>query len=92
MVFAVRREIIPRNPVRTEAMLLANVVGVETAADVLGLTSTVTTNAHHAGPDRSVNSVAPTVLQRLAPRTSRTARRRRSVDPLRASRRVRGER
>lgn len=52
---------------RTGATLLANEVGLETAAEVLGHTSTSTTKEHYAERDRSVKSVAAEVLQRLAP-------------------------
>ena len=60
-------EITPHAFRRTGATLLANEVGIETAADVLGHTSTATTKEHYAEPDRSVNPVSATVLQRLAP-------------------------
>ncbi|MGR0221580.1 tyrosine-type recombinase/integrase [Agromyces sp. ZXT2-6] len=60
-------EITPHAFRRTGATLLANEVGIQTAADVLGHTSTSTTKEHYAEPDRSVNSVAAEVLQRLAP-------------------------
>ncbi|RXZ72509.1 tyrosine-type recombinase/integrase [Agromyces albus] len=62
-------EITPHAFRRTGATLLANEVGIETAADVLGHTSTSTTKEHYAEPDRSVNPITATVLQRLAPRS-----------------------
>ena len=49
------------------ATLLANELGLQAAADVLGHTSTSTTKAHYAEPDRAVKSEPATVLQRLAP-------------------------
>ena len=49
------------------ATLLANELGLQAAADVLGHTSTSTTKAHYAEPDRAVTSEPATVLQRLAP-------------------------
>jgi integrase len=52
---------------RTAATLLANELGLQAAADVLGHTSTSTTKAHYAEPDRAVKSEPATVLQRLAP-------------------------
>jgi integrase len=52
---------------RTGATLLAHELGMQTAADVLGHTSTSTTKAHYAEPDRTVKSEPATVLQRLAP-------------------------
>ncbi|WP_404434340.1 site-specific integrase [Microbacterium lacus] len=52
---------------RTGATLLANTVGIDTAAEVLGHTSAATTKEHYAEPDRSVNPVSADVLQRLAP-------------------------
>ncbi len=52
---------------RTGATLLANELGLQAAADVLGHTSTSTTKAHYAEPDRAVKSEPATVLQRLAP-------------------------
>lgn len=61
-------EITPHAFRRTGATLLANEVGIEIAADVLGHTSTSTTREHYAEPDRSVNPMTATVLQRLAPR------------------------
>lgn len=51
---------------RTGATLLANELGLQAAADVLGHTSTSTTKAHYAEPDRAVKSEPATVLQRLA--------------------------
>jgi integrase len=52
---------------RTGATLLANELGMQAAADVLGHTSTSTTKAHYAEPDRAVKPEPATVLQRLAP-------------------------
>ncbi|WP_442784415.1 hypothetical protein [Cryobacterium sp. CAN_C3] len=52
---------------RTGATLLANELGLQAAADVLGHTSTSTTKAHYAEPDRAVKSEPATVLQWLAP-------------------------
>ncbi|TFB68195.1 hypothetical protein E3O06_17010 [Cryobacterium glaciale] len=52
---------------RTGTTLLANELGMQAAADVLGHTSTSTTKAHYAEPDRAVKSEPATVLQRLAP-------------------------
>ncbi|TFB88214.1 site-specific integrase [Cryobacterium algoricola] len=60
-------EISPHSFRRTGATLLANELGIQAAADVLGHTSTSTTKAHYAEPDRTVKSEAATVLQRLAP-------------------------
>ncbi|MBG6213447.1 MULTISPECIES: tyrosine-type recombinase/integrase [unclassified Cryobacterium] len=54
---------------RTGATLLANELGMQAAADVLGHTSTSTTKAHYAEPDRTVKSEPAAVLQRLAPPT-----------------------
>ena len=62
-------EITPHAFRRTGATLLANDVGIQTAADVLGHTSTATTKEHYAEPDRSVNPMTATVLQRLALRS-----------------------
>lgn len=62
-------EITPHAFRRTGATLLANEVDLQTAADVLGHTSTSTTKEHYAEPDRSVNPMTATVLQRLAPRS-----------------------
>ena len=56
---------------RTGATLLANELGLQAAADVLGHTSTSTTKAHYAEPDRAVKSEPATVLQRLAPPSER---------------------
>jgi len=47
--------ITPHSFRRTGATLLANELGMQAAADVLGHTSTSTTKAHYAEPDRSVN-------------------------------------
>lgn len=60
-------EIAPHAFRRTGATLLANEVGIETAADVLGHTSTATTKAHYAEPDKSINPLPAEVLQKLAP-------------------------
>lgn len=60
-------EITPHAFRRTGATLLANEVGIDTAAEVLGHTSTATTKEHYAEPDRTVNPVPARVLQRLAP-------------------------
>jgi integrase len=62
-------EITPHAFRRTGATLLANEVDLQTAADVLGHASTATTKEHYAEPDRSVNPITATVLQRLAPRS-----------------------
>jgi len=61
-------EITPHAFRRTGATLLANTVGIDTAAEVLGHTSTATTKEHYAEPDRTVNPVSAEVLQSLAPR------------------------
>ncbi|WP_210481098.1 tyrosine-type recombinase/integrase [Naasia sp. SYSU D00948] len=60
-------EITPHAFRRTGATLLATELGIQTAADVLGHTSTATTRAHYAEPDRRVKSEPAAVLQRLAP-------------------------
>lgn len=60
-------EITPHAFRRTGATLLANELGIEVAADVLGHTSTKTTKEHYAQPDRSVNPVPATILEQLAP-------------------------
>jgi len=60
-------EITPHSFRRTGATLLANELGIQAAADVLGHTSTSTTKEHYAEPDRTVKSEPATVLQRLAP-------------------------
>jgi len=52
---------------RTGATLLANELGMQAAADVLGHTSTSTTKAHYAEPDRTVKPGPAAVLQKLAP-------------------------
>ena len=52
---------------RTGATLLANELGMQAAADVLGHTSTSTTRAHYAQPDRTVKPGPVAVLQKLAP-------------------------
>ena len=52
---------------RTGATLLANELGIQAAADVLGHTSTSTTKAHYAEPDRTVKPGPAAVLQKLAP-------------------------
>lgn len=52
---------------RTGATLLANELGMQAAADILGHTSTSTTKAHYAEPDRRVKSEPAEVMQRLAP-------------------------
>ncbi|TFD63701.1 site-specific integrase [Cryobacterium sp. Hb1] len=44
---------------RTGATLLANELGIRVAADMLGHTSTSTTKAHYAEPDRTVKSEWP---------------------------------
>src|SRR3712207_7044162 len=46
-------EITPHAFRRTGATLLATELGIQIAADVLGHTSTATTKAHYAEPDRS---------------------------------------
>lgn len=60
-------EITPHAFRRTGATLLATELGIQTAADVLGHTSTATTKAHYAEPDRTVKPEPAAVLQRLAP-------------------------
>ncbi|TFD67720.1 tyrosine-type recombinase/integrase [Cryobacterium ruanii] len=52
---------------RTGATLLANELGMRAAADLLGHTSTSSTKAHYAEPDRTVKSEPAEVMQRLAP-------------------------
>ena len=61
------RGITPHAFRRTGATLLANELGMQAAADVLGHTSTSTTKAHYAEPGRAVKPEPATVLQRLAP-------------------------
>jgi integrase len=65
-------EITPHAFRRTGATLLANELGMQAAADMLGHTSTSTTRAHYAEPDRRVKSEPAAVLQQLAPRESLT--------------------
>lgn len=60
-------EITPHAFRRTGATLLANELGIQAAADMLGHTSTATTKEHYAEPDRTVKSEPAEVLQRLAP-------------------------
>ena len=60
-------EITPHAFRRTGATLLATELGIQIAADVLGHTSTATTKAHYAEPDRTVKPEPAKVLQRLAP-------------------------
>lgn len=60
-------EITPHAFRRTGATLLANELGIQAAADMLGHTSTSTTKEHYAEPDRTVKSEPAEVLQRLAP-------------------------
>lgn len=60
-------EITPHAYRRTGATLLANELGMQAAADMLGHTSTATTKEHYAEPDRTVKSEPAEVLQRLAP-------------------------
>ncbi|WP_161499038.1 tyrosine-type recombinase/integrase [Cryobacterium aureum] len=52
---------------RTGSTLLANELGMQAAADMLGHTSTSTTKAHYAEPDRTVKSRPAEVMQRLVP-------------------------
>ena len=52
---------------RTGATLLANELGMQAAADVLGHTLTSTTMAHDAEPDRTVKPEPAAVLQKHAP-------------------------
>ena len=59
--------ITPHSFRRTGATLLANALGMQAAADVLGHTSTSTTKAHYAEPDRTVKPGPAAVLQKLAP-------------------------
>ncbi len=59
--------ITPHSFRRTGATLLANELGMQAAADMLGHTSTSTTKAHYAEPDRRVKSEPAEVMQRLAP-------------------------
>ena len=61
-------EITPHSFRRTEATLLANEFGIQATVDMLGHTSTSTTKAHYAEPDRTVKSGPADVLQQLAPR------------------------
>ncbi|MDT0143165.1 tyrosine-type recombinase/integrase [Microbacterium sp. PRC9] len=60
-------EITPHAFRRTGATLLTNELGIETAADILGHTSTKTTKEHYAEPDRAVNPIPAAILERLAP-------------------------
>ena len=60
-------EITPHSFRRTGATLLAKELGIQAAADMLGHTSTSTTKAHYAEPDRTVKSGPADVLQQLAP-------------------------
>lgn len=60
-------EISPHAFRRTGATLLAKELDMQTAADVLGHTSTATTKKHYAEPDTSVRPQSADVLQRLAP-------------------------
>ncbi len=62
-------DITPHSFRRTGATLLANELGMQAAADMLGHTSTSTTKAHYAEPDRTVKSEPAEVMQRLAPPT-----------------------
>ena len=62
-------EISPHSFRRTGATLLANELGLQAAADMLGHTSTSTTRAHYAEPDRTVKSGPAEVMQKLAPPT-----------------------
>jgi integrase len=59
--------ITPHSFRRTGATLLANELGIRAAADMLGHTSTSTTKAHYAEPDRTVKSEPAEVMQWLAP-------------------------
>ncbi|TFC74582.1 site-specific integrase [Cryobacterium sp. TMS1-20-1] len=59
--------ITPHSFRRTGATLLANELGMQAAADMLGHTSTSTTKAHYAEPDRTVKPGPAAVLQKLAP-------------------------
>lgn len=59
-------EITPHSFRRMGATLLANELGMQAAADMLGHTSTSTTKAHYAEPDRTVTSEPTQVLQRPA--------------------------
>jgi len=52
---------------RTGATLLANELGLQAAADVLGHTSTSTTKEHYAKPDHTVKPEPAEVLQQRAP-------------------------
>jgi integrase len=63
-------EISPHAFRRTGATLLANELGIQAAADVLGHTSTSTTKAHYAEPDRRLKAQPAIVLQKLAPPSS----------------------
>ena len=64
-------EINPHSFQRTGATLLANELGIQAAADMLGHTSTSTTKAHCAELDRTVKSGPADVLQQLAPPAQR---------------------
>ncbi|GAA1997144.1 site-specific integrase [Microbacterium pumilum] len=61
-------EITPHSFRRTGATLITNEVDIETAAEVLGHSSTATTREHYAEPDKTVNPLSAAVLERLAPR------------------------
>lgn len=60
-------EITPHAFRRTGATLLANELGLQAAADVLGHTSTSTTRDHYAEPDRTVKAEPAAIMQQLAP-------------------------
>ncbi|TFD03636.1 site-specific integrase [Cryobacterium sp. TMT1-66-1] len=60
-------DITPHSFRRTGATLLANELGMQATADMLGHTSTSTTKAHYAEPDRTVRPGPAAVLQKLAP-------------------------
>ena len=60
-------DITPHSFRRTSATLLANELGLQTAADVVGHASTSTTKAHYAESARTVRPEPAAVLQRLAP-------------------------
>jgi integrase len=60
-------DITPHSSHRTGATLLVNELGLHAAADTRGHTSTSTTKARYAEPDRRVKSEPTEVMQRLAP-------------------------
>lgn len=61
-------EITPHAFRRTGATAIANELGIETAAEVLGHTTSKTTKEHYAEPDTTVNPTPARVFERFAPR------------------------